>query len=281
MTKVWLITGSSRGFGRNLAEAVLASGDQLIATARTPEQLQDLVDQYGDQVRGVPLDVTDPVAAEAAIAAATDAFGRLDVLVNNAGYSDIASIEETSLADFRTQIETNLWGTINVTKAALPVFHAQRAGHIIQFSSVGGRGTAPGLGPYQTAKFGVEGFSGVLAKEVGPIGIKVTVIEPGAFRTDWAGSSMQIKEIGPDYRPTVGALAELVRKRTGKEPGDPARAAQVILQVAKMDDPPLQLLLGKAALATTDGADRARIEENARWRYLSEAADFDEPDLPA
>jgi NAD(P)-dependent dehydrogenase (short-subunit alcohol dehydrogenase family) len=281
MTKSWLITGSSRGFGRKLAEAVLASGDQLVATARRPEQLAGLVARYDDQVRAVPLDITDPVAAKAAVQTAVAAFGRLDILVNNAGYSDLGAIEETSLEEFRTLITTNLMGPIVVTKAALPIMHQQRSGHIIQFSSSGGRITTPGVAPYQTAKWGIEGFSGVLAKEVAPLGIKVTVIEPGSFRTDWAGSSMQIKPVGPDYEETVGAVAKRLRARLGQEPGDPAKAAQVILEIADMPEPPLQLLLGKGAFTMVDAADHDRLLENARWRYLTESTDFDLEDAAA
>ena len=182
MSQVWLITGSSRGLGHALAEAALAAGHQLVATARNPAQLAGLVECYGDQVRAVALDVTDEQAANHAVNTAVEAFGRLDVLVNNAGYGDIGSIEDTSLADFRAQIETNLFGVINVTKAALPLLRQQGAGHIIQVSSIGGRRGSPGLAPYQSAKWGVEGFSEVLAKEVGPLGIKVTILEPGGFR---------------------------------------------------------------------------------------------------
>src|ERR1700758_3339899 len=189
MTQVWLITGSSRGLGRALAEAVLAAGHRLVATARNPEQLADLVARHGDRVRAVALDVTDERAAIAAVQTAVDAFGRLDVLANNAGYGDLASIEDTSMKDFRAQIETNLFGVVHLTKAAIPVMRRQKSGHILQFSSVGGRLGPVGRGAYAAAKWGVEGFSEVLAKEVGPLGIKVTIIEPGGFRTDFAGSS--------------------------------------------------------------------------------------------
>lgn len=223
MSKVWLITGSSRGLGRSIAEAVLAHGDQLIATARKTEQLADLVAQYGDQVRAVTLDVTSPEQAEAAVQAAVEAFGRLDVVVNNAGYGNMSSIEETSFEDFHAQIDTNLWGVINVTKAALPVLRKQKSGHIVQISSIGGRSGTPGLGAYQTAKWAVEGFSEVLSKEVTPFGLKVTIIEPGGFRTDWAGSSMSHVEAGEDYQGTVGKLQAYIREKTGTEPGDPAK----------------------------------------------------------
>jgi NAD(P)-dependent dehydrogenase (short-subunit alcohol dehydrogenase family) len=276
MPQTWLITGSSRGLGRAVAEAVLAAGHQLVATARRPEQLADLVDRYGERVRAIALDVTDRAQADAAVRAAVAAFGRLDVLVNNAGYGNLAPIEEIAEDDFRAQIETNLWGTINMTRAALPVMHRQRSGHVIQISSVGGRTTIAGLGPYQTSKWAIEGFSGVLAKEVAPLGIKVTAIEPGGFRTDWAGSSMTVADISEDYRPSVGMVATQLHDRLGHEPGDPDKAAQVILQVAELDDPPLQLLLGASALELARNADEQRIASDDAWKHLSLATDFDD-----
>jgi NAD(P)-dependent dehydrogenase (short-subunit alcohol dehydrogenase family) len=198
MPKTWLITGSSRGLGRALAETVLAAGHKLVATARDPAGLDALVRRHGDNVRAVALDVTDERAAAGAVQAAAEAFGGLDVLVNNAGYGNVAPIEDTDLADFRAQIETNLFGTIILTKAVLPMMRERRAGHIIQLSSVGGRIGPTGRAPYAAAKWGVEGFSEVLAKEVGPLGIKVTIVEPGGFRTDFAGSSTSLSEGRPD-----------------------------------------------------------------------------------
>ena len=195
MPRTWLITGSSRGLGRALAEVALAAGENVVATARNPDQLQDLVERYPDSARAVGLDVTDRAQAAAAVKSTTDAFGRLDVLVNNAGYANVNSVEDFAEDDFRAQIETNLWGVINLTRAALPVLREQSSGHILQISSVGGRDTTAGLGPYQTAKWAVEGFSGVLAKELAPLGIHVTLIEPGGVRTDWAGASMHVADI--------------------------------------------------------------------------------------
>src|SRR5258707_1713252 len=271
---VWLITGSSRGLGRAIAEAVLAVGHKLVATARNPKQLSPLVERYGDQVRAVALDVTDERAAAAAIQAAVDSFGRLDVLVNNAGYGDLASIEDTSMKDFRAQIETNLFGVVHVTKAAIPVMRRQGSGHILQFSSVGGRLGPVGRGAYAAAKFGVEGFSEVLAKEVGPLGIKVTIIEPGGFRTDFAGSSTTIREGRPEYDSTIGAVARFQRDYNGVQPGDPVRAAAVIIHVASLDEPPLRLLLGSDAVHIVEQADLARIEADKKWRDLSVSTDF-------
>ncbi|MBB3559423.1 NAD(P)-dependent dehydrogenase (short-subunit alcohol dehydrogenase family) [Rhizobium sp. BK512] len=276
MSKIWLITGSSRGLGRALANAVLEAGDKLVATARDPAQLADLVDAYGSRVLALALDVTDEAAAGAAVKTAVDTFGRLDVLVNNAGYGNVAPIEDTSLAEFRAQIETNLFGTIIMTKAAIPVMRGQGAGHIIQFSSVGGRIGPVGRAPYAAAKWGVEGFSEVLSKEVGPLGIKVTVIEPGGFRTDFAGSSTAIYEGRPEYAETVGAMADYQRNYNGRQPGDPARAAAAVLHIASLDTPPLRLLLGSDAAAAVEKADAARMEADRIWRVVSQSTDFEQ-----
>ncbi|MFG1620706.1 oxidoreductase [Kribbella sp. NPDC049227] len=276
MNKIWLITGSSRGLGRALTEAVLAAGDRVVATARKPEQLDDLVAKYGDQVRAVALDVTDATAARDAVRTALDEFGGLDVVANNAGYANSAAIEETPDEDFRAQIETNLFGVVNVTKAALPGFREQRSGHFLQFSSIGGRvGGTPGMGAYQTAKFAVEGFSEVLNNEVKPFGVKVTIIEPGAFRTDWGGSSMAIAPVGADYDATVGELNRYRLETDGKQPGDPAKAARAILDIVALDTPPLRLLLGKDALTHADRASQSRAEEAATWAHVSTSTDFD------
>lgn len=274
MSQVWLITGSSRGIGRALAEAVLAKGHNLVATARDARALSGLIERYGDRVRATALDVTDEKAAEAALRLAVEAFGRLDVLVNNAGYGDLASIEDTSLEQFRAQIETNLFGVINVTKAAIPIMRRQGSGHIIQFSSVGGRIGPIGRGAYAAAKWGVEGFSEVLAKEIGPFGVKVTIIEPGGFRTDFAGSSTTIREGRPEYDSTVGTVARFQRDYNGVQPGDPVRAAAVIIHVASLDEPPLRLLLGSDAVHSVELADLARIEADKKWRDLSVSTDF-------
>jgi NAD(P)-dependent dehydrogenase (short-subunit alcohol dehydrogenase family) len=275
MAKTWLITGSSRGLGWELAKAVLANGDRLVATARRPEQLRELVETYGDAVRTVALDVTDPAAARAAVQVALDEFGSLDVLVNNAGYANSAPIEDTSDEDFRAQIETNLFGVVNVTKAALPVLRGQRAGHVIQFSSVGGRvGGTPGIAAYQTAKFGVEGFSEVLANEVKPFGVKVTIVEPGAFRTDWQGSSMRMAPVGADYEPSVGDMHRRRQAMSGTEAGDPVRAAGIIVAIAELDEPPLRLLLGAGAVDLADTASKARAAEASKWAEVSRSADF-------
>src|SRR6201985_3908616 len=229
MAHVWLITGSARGLGRAIAEGVLAAGDKLIATARHPQQLSDLVERYGDHVRAVALDVTDERGAIAAVQLAVDVFGRLDVMVNNAGYGNLAALEDTTMQDFRAQLETNLFGIVNLTKAAIPVMRRQGAGRILQFSSVGGRVGPIGRGAYAAAKWGVEGFSEVLAKEVGPLGIKATIIEPGGFRTGFPGSSHAVREGRREYDATVGKTARFQRDYNGKQPGDPAKAAAAVL----------------------------------------------------
>ena len=279
MTKTWLITGSSRGLGRALARAVLDSGDTLVATARRPEQLRDLADRYGDQVRTVALDVTDRAAAARVVQTAVDTFGRLDVVANNAGHADSAPVEQTTEEAFRAQLETNLFGTVHLAQAALPVFREQRSGHFLQFSSIGGRvGGTPGLAAYQSAKFAVEGFSEVLSSEVAPLGITVTIVEPGAFRTDWGGTSMRLADVAPDYAATVGRMHSYRRSVDGQQPGDPVRAARVLVDVAAMDSPPRRLLLGTDAVQMAEHASRVRAREAAVWAGVSQSTDFGAPD---
>ena len=266
MARTWLITGSSRGLGRALVEAVLADGDQVLATARHTEQLAALVGRYPERARSFALDVTDRVRAGEAVQAALAAFGRLDVVVNNAGYANLNSIEDFTEEDFREQIETDLWGVINMTRAALPVLRAQRSGHIIQISSIGGRVSVAGLAPYQTAKWAIEGFSGVLQREVKPLGINVTLVEPGGLRTDWAGSSMTVHEVSDDYRQTVGQAAAYLETYT--PPGDPVKAAHAILTISKVPEPPLRLPLGSDAYMQARAADEAQIASDERWKDL-------------
>ncbi|SIT13780.1 oxidoreductase [Insolitispirillum peregrinum] len=274
MTRTWLVTGASRGFGRALCEAVLTSGDNVVATARNPDQLADLAHGHGSRVRTAALDVTDAVAAEAAVQLAVSAFGQLDVLVNNAGYGDIGSVEDTSLDSFRRQIEANLFGTIIVTKAAIPLMREQRSGHIVQFSSVGGRIGAPGRAAYSAAKWGIEGFSEALAREMALIGVRVTIVEPGGFRTDFAGSSTTLNPGRVEYDAVVGATARMQQAYNGKQPGDPRKGALAILQVVASDDPPLHLALGKDAVAVIGQAEQARLAELDRWKDLSTSTDF-------
>lgn len=274
MTRTWLVTGSSRGFGRALCEAILSSGDSVVATARRTERLADLAAVYGDRVRTAELDVADEGQARAAVDVAIDAFGQLDVLVNNAGYGDIGSVEDTSLESFRRQIETNLFGTIIMTKAVIPHMRARRTGHIVQFSSVGGRVGAPGRAAYSAAKWGVEGFSEVLAREMALVGVRVTIVEPGGFRTDFAGASTTIEAGHRDYDAVVGAAARMQRAYDGNQPGDPRKGAQAILDIVRSSQPPLRLPLGTDALGAIERADRLRLEELETWRTLSASTDF-------
>jgi len=276
MSKIWLITGSARGLGRNLTEAVLAAGHRLVAAARQTDKLQDLLDRYGDRIVPVVLDVTDAKAAQAAVDKAVAAFGRLDVLVNNAGFAHAAPFEQIGDDDFRAQIDTNFYGVVNLTRAALPVMRKQRAGHIIQISSVGGRMGSPGLSAYQSAKWAVGGFTEVLAKEVAPIGIKVTSVEPGGMRTDWGSIARGTSpEIWPDYEPSVGMFSKRLAQYIGHEVGDPDKIAQVILQLAEHDAPPEHLILGSDALHFFNLVDSARRADAERWKPVSLSTDFD------
>jgi NAD(P)-dependent dehydrogenase (short-subunit alcohol dehydrogenase family) len=275
MSKVWFITGSSRGLGRALAEAALEQGDRVIAAARKPDAFDDLRARYGDRLLPVALDVTDPKKAGTAVKAGMDAFGRIDVLVNNAGYGFFGAFEEMSADDFRAQIDTNFWGVVHVTRAALPLLREQGSGHIIQITSTGGRHAVPGLSAYHAAKFAVEGFSEALAQEIKPLGIKLTIVEPGGFRTDWAGASMGYAAPLEAYRPSVGAMRDFLQPYAGQEPGDPRKAAEVILEIAGTPDAPLRLPLGNDALAVLRQGYNSSAEELERWAHLARSTDFD------
>jgi len=276
MTQTWFITGSSRGFGRNLTVAALEAGDQVVATARKPEQLDDLVEKYGDQVFPVALDVTDRAAATTALQAGVDRFGGIDVVVNNAGYANLSPVETTPEDDFRRQFDTNFWGVYNVSTAALPILKAQGAGTVVQFSSVGGRvGGNPGLGSYQAAKFAVDGFTRVLAAETAPFGIRYLVVEPGGFATDWAGSSMQIPEVPPEYDETVGAVIRLFDGPVTAA-GDPKRAGEILVRLVKQPNLPSHLLLGVIAVEMAQSYSRDQITQAAVWEAVSRSADFDQ-----
>ncbi|MER7923496.1 SDR family NAD(P)-dependent oxidoreductase [Streptomyces sp. NPDC096057] len=274
MTQTWFITGSSRGFGRNLAVAALEAGDQVVASARRPEQLDDLVKEYGDRVLPVALDVTDRSAATAALQAGVDRFGRIDVVVNNAGYANVSPVGTTPEDDFRRQFDTNFWGVYNVSTAALPILKAQGAGTVVQFSSIGGRvGGTPGLGSYQAAKFAVDGFTRVLAAETAPFGIRYLVVEPAGFATDWAGSSMRIPDVPADYDETVGALVRLFDGPVTAA-GDPKRAGEILVRVVKEPKLPSHLLLGADAVEMAQAYSRGQLVEAATWEAVSRSADF-------
>jgi NAD(P)-dependent dehydrogenase (short-subunit alcohol dehydrogenase family) len=268
MSKVFLITGASRGLGRAITEATLAAGHRVVAGVRSPEALQDLATREPDRLAVIALDVTDTEQAQAAVATAVQRFGRLDVLVNNAGYANIAPIEDVDFDDFLAQIDTNFLGVVRMTRAALPVMRSQGSGHIVQISSVGGRLVRPGLAAYQSAKWAVNGFSGVLAQEVTPLGIKVTVLEPGGMRTDWAGSSMRIDPVREEYASTVGAAAAMTDpKLLGAS--DPAKVATLLLDVVAMAEPPQRLLVGPDAYRYATAAGRGLLADDEKWQALS------------
>lgn len=278
MTQTWFITGASRGFGRALTEAALAAGDRVVATARRPEVLDDLAELHGDDLLAVPLDVTDSTAARKAFQAGVDRFGRLDVVVNNAGYANVAPIETGEDEDFRAQFETNFWGVYNVSKAAIGPLRRQGGGLLVQFSSIGGRvGGSPGIASYQAAKFAVDGFTRVLAAETAPFGIRTLVVEPSGFATDWAGSSMTIHQIPEDYDDTVGIMQRRVRANPAGPAGDPVRAAEIIVQVVKRESVPSHLLLGVNAVEMGLAYSRRQLEQAEAWEQVSRSADYAEP----
>jgi NAD(P)-dependent dehydrogenase (short-subunit alcohol dehydrogenase family) len=278
MEQVWFITGSSRGFGRALVGAALEAGDRVIATARQPGQLAEFADRYPDSALLLTLDVTDAAAAATAIATGARRFGTVDVVVNNAGYANVAPIETGNEADFRDQFETNFWGVYNVSKAAIPQLRAQGGGVIVQFSSVGGRvGGSPGIASYQAAKFAVDGFSRVLAAETAPFGVRVIVVEPSGFATDWAGSSMTVHQIPADYDGTIGEMDRRMRRGPAGPAGDPARAAEIIVNTVKRDNPPSHLLLGVNAVEMALDYSRRQLAEATAWENISRSADYAEP----
>ncbi|HLH83670.1 MAG TPA: SDR family NAD(P)-dependent oxidoreductase [Trebonia sp.] len=278
MQQVWFITGSSRGFGRALVQAALGAGDLVVATARQPAHLAALTGRHGDRVLPLALDVTDADAVRAAVSAGVARFGRLDVVVNNAGYANIAPIETGGEDDFRAQFETNFWGVYHVSRAVIPQLRAQGGGTVVQFSSIGGRvGGSPGIASYQAAKFAVDGFSRVLAAETAPFGVRVIVVEPSGFATDWAGSSMTVHDIPADYAGTIGAMHQRMRANPAGPAGDPARAAAIIVRAAKRDNPPSHLLLGVTAVEMALGYSRRQIAEASAWENVSRSADYAEP----
>jgi NAD(P)-dependent dehydrogenase (short-subunit alcohol dehydrogenase family) len=277
--KVWFITGASTGFGRQLAEQLLASGDHVVATARKSEQIADLVDQYPDKALAVPLDVTQDSAVESAVSAAIEKFGRIDVLVNNAGYGIFGAVEEATEAEFMPVFETNVFGLIRVTRAVLPHLRAQRSGHIVNLSSIGGLIGSPGWGYYNASKFAVEGFSEALAGELAPLGIHVTIVEPGPFRTDFLGrSGVEAKQRIADYDSTAGKTRQYAYDQAGKQVGDPARAAAAIITAVESSEPPKHLVLGKIAYNRMTARLDQWKQELERWQELSLGADFPDAD---
>jgi NAD(P)-dependent dehydrogenase (short-subunit alcohol dehydrogenase family) len=276
-TKVWLITGSSTGFGRSLAEAVLKHGDRVIATARKPEQLNDLVTQYPDTAKAIQLDVTQPQNVHEAVAAAIETFGSIDVLVNNAGYGLIGALEEVSDEQIRRNFDTNLFGAIHMLRAVLPIMRQQQSGHIINMSAIAGFSNELGFSIYGGAKFALEGVSEAVYGEVRPLGIKVTIVEPGPFRTDFIGRSLDRAEHSMEvYQPTVGKFLQFLGKIEGRQPGDPDKAAQVLIQVVNAENPPLRLVLGKYAYNKFREKIESLTQELNEWEAIAASTDFEE-----
>jgi NAD(P)-dependent dehydrogenase (short-subunit alcohol dehydrogenase family) len=277
MPKVWLVTGSGSGLGRDIAEAALAAGDSVVAGARRTEELAPLVTQYGDRVKPVTLEVREEAAAKAAVQLAVDTFGRLDVLVNNAGYGQLAPFEQMSAQDFQAVVDTCFYGVVYTTRAALPVMRKQKSGHIFQVSSVGGRLAVPGNTPYHAAKWAVGGFSDALALEVAPFGVKVCTLEPGGIRTNWQRRAGQnTPDLLPDYEASVGSMFKLLRSLEGRSEGDPRKIANVIVQLANSDEVPMRLILGIDAEKRVQQAEAARASEVEKWRHLTVSTVFED-----
>lgn len=276
MTKIWFITGSSRGLGRSLTEAVLANGDKVVATARKPEQLNELRKKYPDQLYPLQLDVNNTDQVNASVELAIKHFGRIDVLVNNAGFGITGAAEAFTEEQVRSQLETNLYAPIAITRAVLPHMRKQRSGRILQISSVGGRVGHSGLTIYQAAKFGLGGFSEALNKEVAPLGIHVTSVEPGGFRTDWGGESMSFATKIEGYETTVDWMANLLRGGDFIPMGDPAKAAKVMIDLVEHPEPPVHLILGSEAVGLLQFADEERKAEFEKWKPVSISTDHDD-----
>lgn len=272
---VWFITGCSTGFGRELARIALGRGLRIVATARDASKLSDLVGGYEDRALAVTLDVTDPRQVAESVTKAQEKFGRIDVLVNNAGYGYFAAIEEGEDAEVRALFETNVFGLVEMTKAVLPVMRRQRRGHILNISSIGGLVGFPGVGYYNATKFAVEGLSEAMSKELEPLGIKVMIVEPGPFRTDWAGRSLKMtKHEISDYAQTAGARRRQTSDYSGKQPGDPVRGAEAMFKAVESPNPPLRLLLGKMAFDTAQQKFESLRKETEAWKDVTLGADF-------
>jgi NAD(P)-dependent dehydrogenase (short-subunit alcohol dehydrogenase family) len=276
-SRVWFITGASTGFGRLLAEEVLKRGERVIATAREITKVHDLAHNYPYKAHAFCLDVTKPAEISSVAKKAVQCFGQIDVLVNNAGYGVNGAIEEVSEAEFEPMFQTNIYGVIRTTRAFLPHFRQRRSGHILNFSSIGGLIGAAGWGYYNTTKFAVEGFSEALAAESKPLGIQVTAIEPGPFRTDFLGRSGKLAKVElPEYTETAGKAREYLKTQSGKQPGDPQRAVEAVIEVVNSPEPPVHLILGKVALTRFRDKISRWQEEIAAWEKVSNEADFPE-----
>jgi NAD(P)-dependent dehydrogenase (short-subunit alcohol dehydrogenase family) len=272
VSKIWFITGSSRGFGRQFTQAALERGDRVAATARDTDSLADLVAAHGEAILPLTLDVTDRAAATEAVQRAHDHFGRLDVVVNNAGYGLFGAVEELTEQQIRDQMETNFFGALWVTQAALPLLRAQGSGHLVQISTVGGIIGFPNLGGYNASKWALEGLTEALAQEVADFGIKVTLVEPGGFATDWAGSSAVVAEQQPVYDPLRAAV---VANWSKVESGDPTATGAALLKIVDADNPPLRVLFGTAPLHIVPRAYAERLKTWQEWSGVSTQAQGD------
>jgi len=276
-TPVWFITGCSTGFGRELARAVLERGLRCVATARSVDALADLAPADDARLLRVALDVTDAAQIDAAVAAARQHFGTIDVLVNNAGYGYQSTIEEGDEKEIRAQFDANVFGLFALTRAVLPAMREQRSGHVVNITSVAGLVGFPGSGYYAASKHAIEGFSDALLAEAGPLGIKVTCVEPGPFRTDWAGRSLrQTPSRIADYAQTAAARMARTAGYSGKQPGDPARAAQAMIRITEVEQPPRHLVLGAFGVDAVANRLRAALADIDAWRATSVATDFPE-----
>lgn len=275
MKKVWFITGSSSGLGRNLTEAVLKQGDIVVATARDPRKNKDLLLKYGDQMLSLALDVTNHQQITDVVHEAIERLGRIDVLVNNAGFGITGATEAFTDEQVRSQYQANLLGPVDICRAVLPIMRAQRSGRILNISSIGGRITSVGLSIYQSAKFGLCGFSEALAKEVEPLGIKVTAIEPGGIKTNWAGASMGFARTVEGYETTVDTRVEAFKNGSFVPKGDPVKVAQVIIDIVASPEAPMHLVLGSDAAAILDQVNQAREAEYQEWLPVTLSTDSD------
>lgn len=272
---VWFITGCSTGFGRELAQQAIAQGFNVVVTARNPQQIEDLVKDYPDTSLALQLDVTNSENISQAVKQALDKFGAIDVLVNNAGYGYQSSVEEGEESEIRAQFDANVFGLFAMTRAVLPGMRQARRGHVINITSVAGLIGFPGSGYYSASKHAVEGWSDSLAAEGEPLGIKVTCVEPGPFRTDWAGRSLrQTSSQIADYAETSAARMKNTASYSGKQPGDPARAAQAMIAITQNPQPPRHLVMGAFGFEAVTSKLKARLEEIERWKETTLATDF-------
>lgn len=276
MSKVYLITGTSSGFGRALAEAVLSRGDNVVLAARKLADLEELVAQHKDNAIAVKLDVTNESDRQQAVKSAIDKFGRVDVLANIAGQGSLGALEEFSSEQIRQQFEVNFFGVLEMTRALLPVMRQQKSGHILNLTSIGGLASVGGFALYCATKFAVEGFSEALRDEVKPLGIKVTIVEPGAFRTEFAGASnLRPESAIEDYKPVIEPIQQYLYGNDGKQPGDPHKAALAMIKAIEADEPPLRLMLGADAFGLWEKKRTAMDKEFTTWREIGEATAFD------